>query len=128
MSDNAKSFTANIIKEICNKLNIDNKHTLPFNACPNSSERVHKNLGEILRALVGDNQNQWDKYTSAITLAFNSAKSRATSYSPHFLMFGRSPRIELDILDSNQNPTLSEDEYVNQTMGRLNKAFDFVQH
>ena len=54
ISDNARSFTSNIIKDICKKLNIDDKHTIPYCPNPNQSERVHKNLGEILRALISD--------------------------------------------------------------------------
>ena len=55
MSDNARSFTSKIIKDICKKLNIDDKHTIPYCPNPNQSEIVHRNLGEILRALISDN-------------------------------------------------------------------------
>ena len=99
-----------------------------MNACPTVSVRVHKNIEEILWALVGNNQNHWDNYTSAIPIAFNSAKSRATSYNLHLLVFRTSLRIELDILDSSQETTLTEDDYVSQTLDGLNKAFGFVQH
>ena len=77
--------------------------------------------------MVGEGRNQWDKHTSAITIANDSAKNRATFYSPHFLMFWRIPRIELDLLDCNQNSTLSEDDYVNQMLEGTNKAFDYVK-
>ena len=89
-------------------------------------ETVHKNLGEIIRALLGESQNSWDKYTSSITLPFNSVKSRATFYSPHFLMFRRPPRIELDILGNDRENVESEDEYVGQDLDRICKEFAFV--
>ena len=127
ISDNARSFTSNIIKDICKKLNIDDKHTIPYCPNPNQSERVHKNLGEILRALISDNQASWDDYLAAITLAFNCAKSRATNFSPYYLMFLRSPRIELDILDSSKTPGQEEDEYVNESLEKLQKVFNIVE-
>ena len=127
ISDNAKSFTSNVIKEICRKLNIDDKHTIPYCPNPNQSERVHKNLGEILRALISDNQASWDDYLAAITLAFNCAKSRATNFSPYYLMFLRSPRIELDILDNSRTPGQEEDEYINESLEKLKKVFDIVE-
>ena len=127
ISDNARSFTSNIIKDICKKLNIDDKHTIPYCPNPNQSERVHRNLGEILRALISDNQASWDDYLAAITLAFNCAKSRATNFSPYYLMFLRSPRIELDILDSSKTPGQEEDEYVNESLEKLQKVFNIVE-
>ena len=127
ISDNAKSFTSNVIKDICRKLNIDDKHTIPYCPNPNQSERVHKNLGEILRALISDNQASWDDYLAAITLAFNCAKSRATNFSPYYLMFLRSPRIELDILDNSRTPGQEEDEYINESLEKLKKVFDIVE-
>ena len=44
ISDNARSFTSNVIKDICKKLNIDVKKTVPYCPNPNQSERVHRNL------------------------------------------------------------------------------------
>ena len=58
----ARSFTSNNIKDICKKLNIDDKKTVPYCPNPNQSERVHRNLGEIMRELKSDNQASWDDY------------------------------------------------------------------
>ena len=70
ISDIARSFTSNIIKDICRRLNIDDKHTILYCPKPNKSERgVHKNLGEILRARISNNQSAWDDNFEAITLA-----------------------------------------------------------
>ena len=126
ISDNAQSFRAKAIEEICESLNIDNRHTLPYNPNPNQSERIHKNLGEILRALINEDQHIWDEYIPAINLAFNSAKSRATSFSPYFLMFGRSPRIELDILGGKRTTGVEEDDHVYETLQKMTAVFDIV--
>ena len=74
-----------------------------------------------MRALISDNQASWDGYLAAITLAFNCAKSRETNFSPYYLMFLRSPRIELDILDSSKTPGQEEDEYVNESLENCRK-------
>ena len=118
---------SNIIKDIFRKLNIDDKHTIPYCPNPNQSEKVHKNLGEILRALISDNQASWDDYHAAITLAFNCAKSRTTNFSPYYLMFLRSPRIELDILNYSRTPGQEADEYVNESLEKLQKVCHIVE-
>ena len=43
-------------------------------------------------------------------------------------MFGRKPRIELDVLGNYPELGLSEDEHVSQTLGKICKTFDFVQN
>ena len=108
-------------------MNIDYKHTIPYCPNPNQSESLHRNLGEISRALISDNQASWDDYLAAITLAFNCAKSRATNVSPYYLMFLCSPRIELDILDNSRTPGQEEDEYINESLEKLKKVFDIVE-
>ena len=80
-----------------------------------------------MRALISDNQASWDQYFAAITLAFNCVKSRATNFSPYYLMFLRSPRIELDILDNNRTPGQEEDEYINESLEKLKKVFNIVE-
>ena len=126
ISDNARSFTSNVIKDICKKLNIDDKKTVPYCPNPNQSERVHRNLGEIMRALISYNQASWDDYLSAITLAFNCAKSQATNFSPHYLMFMCKPRIELGILDNNKTPGQEEDKYINECLEKMYKVFSIM--
>ena len=79
-----------------------------------------------MRALISDNQASWDDYLAAITLAFNCAKSRATNFSPYYLMFLRSPRIELDILDNNRASGQEDEEYINASLEKLKKVFKNV--
>ena len=81
-----------------------------------------------MRALISDNQASWDDYLSAIPLAFNCAKIRATNFSPNGLMFMRKPRIELDLPDNNRAPRQEEDEYINKSLKKMHKAFNLVEN
>ena len=102
---------------------MDSKHTLQFNVGPNASELVHKYFSEVLRDVVEENQDSWNRYISEIALAFSSKQRRANL---HFFMFGWPPRIELDILENDSGIGNTEDEYVSQTLKRACRAFDLV--
>lgn len=55
-------------------------------------------------ALISDRLASLDDYLAAITLVFNVTKRTATNFSPYYLMFPRSPWIELDIVDIYRTP------------------------
>ena len=64
---------------------------------------------------------------AVITLAFNCGKSRATNFSPYYLLLLRSPRMEIDILDNNRTPGQEEDEYINESQEKLKKVFIIIE-
>ena len=128
LSDRGSEFCNSILKELTTLFNICKIKTSPYHPQSNGMiERVHRNLGEMLRAIVENNQELWDMYIPAINLAFNSAKSKATSFSPHILMFERPPRIELDVLTKSSSHEVEEDHHIGDILERQCKAFDLVQ-
>ena len=38
----------------------------------------------------------WSEYLTELLLSYNSMRLAVTGYSPHFLLFGRRPRIPVD--------------------------------
>ena len=68
----------------------------------------------------------WSKHLLELLMAYNSMCSAVTGYSPHFLLFGRRPRIPVDYLF----PTLQDmphksklEESVALHQKRLKEAF-----
>ena len=108
-------------------MNIDDLKTVPDCPNPNQSERVHRNLGEITKAWISDNEASSDDYLSAITLAFDCTKSRATTFSPYYLMLVRKLRTELDILDKNKAPGQEEYQYINESLEKMYKVFSLAE-
>ena len=50
----------------------------------------------MIGKLARDKKVQWEKHLSELLQAYNSTWSAVTSFSPHYLMFGRCPCLPVD--------------------------------
>lgn len=48
---------------------------------------------------------RWPEYVDAMTHAYNCTRHDATGFTPHFLMFGRHPRLQVDLVFGLQTTT-----------------------
>ena len=79
----------------------------------------------MLRTLTHDQKSDWKSYIPTIVHSYNCAKHGSTGYSPFFLMFGRHPRLPMDLvlgLDADKTSCTS-DEYVTDLRERLDYAY-----
>ena len=50
----------------------------------------------MIGKLATEKRAQWELHLPELTQAYNSTRSVVTGYSPHYLMFGRWPRLPID--------------------------------
>ena len=53
-------------------------------------------LFRMIGKLASDKKVQWEQHLPELLQAYNSMRSAVTSYSPHYLMFRRHPRLPVD--------------------------------
>ena len=63
-------------------------------------ERFNQPLQRAIMKMVEENQNEWDKFLDSDLFAYCTSKQSSTKFSPFFLMYGRKPRVPVDILVS----------------------------
>ena len=72
-------------------------HTTSYHAqCNSQVEHFHQMLCCILGKLTKDKKAQWEKHLPEVLQAYNSIWSAVTSYSPHYLTFGRHLQLPID--------------------------------
>ena len=126
-SDQGKSFECNLIKEMCALLNISKSRTSPYHAMGNGqTERFNHTLLDMLGTLKTDQKLRWKDHVASLVHAYNCTKNDSTGYSPFFLMYGRNPRLPVDLAFGlcEENEDLSYSDYVHELKQRLESAYD----
>ena len=81
----------------------------------------------MLGTLSEEEKSDWKSYLGCMTHAYNCTKHVSTTYSPYFLMFGRHPRLPIDVEfglpKHNCGDNSSKSRYVQKLRRRLNYAF-----
>jgi hypothetical protein len=96
-SDQGRNFDGAVIKELCQLANIAKSRTTPYHPQGNGMpERFNQTLLNMLGTLEDKKKLNWKAHVPALVHAYNSTRHETTGLTPHFLMFGRHPRLALD--------------------------------
>ena len=97
LSDRGANFTSALVEELCAAFGIQNCRTTAYHAqCNGQVEHFHQTLFCMIGKLACDKKAQWEQHLPELLQAYNSTQSAVTSYLPHYLMFGRNPRLPVD--------------------------------
>ena len=130
MSDQGNEFCGNIAA-MCSLLGIEKIRTTLYHPQTNgSAERVHQTLQRMIGKLDLEKRQKWPAHIGSIIIAYNSTRFLVTGYSPYYLMFGRRPRLPIDLLfptHRTQILTRTIDEYFASLYNCLRKSLVVVQ-
>ncbi|XP_043962816.1 uncharacterized protein LOC122825455 [Gambusia affinis] len=96
-----------------------------------SVERFNRTLGNMIRALAPDAKQNWPKQLQTLTFMYNCTVNETTGYAPFYLMYGRVPRLPVDVLFKNilQDPEIGGyDKYVLSLTKDLQDAMVIAQN
>ena len=131
LSDQGTEFTGDVIATMCKLLEIEKIRTTPYHPQTNgSAERVHQTLQKMIGKLDPEKRWKWPEHIGSVLIAYNATRSQVTGYSPYFLMFGRRPRLPVDLLFptvNNREWTCTIDEYVKALYERLRECLKLAQ-
>jgi len=126
-SDQGRNFESQVIQELCKMANIDKSHTTPYHAMGNGmTERFNRTLLGMLGTCTDDKKKDWKSYLAPMVHAYNSTRHESTGYSPFYLMFGRQPRLPIDVamgLPEDAEGTETYSEFISSLKKRLEYTY-----
>ena len=129
-SDQGRNFESQIIKELCVLGGISKSRTTPYHPMGNGQcERFNRTLLEMLGTLDPKQKSDWRSYVAPLVHVYNCTRHETTRCTPYFLLFGREPRLAIDLLlpavDADPVPTYSA--YISDLRKRMRHAQEVVE-
>ncbi len=124
-SDQGTDFESRTIKELCKVAGISKTRTTPYHPRGNPVERFNRTLLQMLGTLNNKEKSRWNDYVKPLVHAYNCMKSDVTGFSPYELMFGRQPRLPIDLAFGLPVDRQSESnsKYVQGLKSRLEESY-----
>ena len=119
-----------IFSEMCSLLEIRKTRTTPYHPSGNSQvERFNRNLIQMIKAYIKDEQRNWDQNLGCLAGAYRASVHESTVFTPNLLMFGREVRLpaELMFCPPPEGHISSYGEYVSKQRKQLEKAHDICR-
>ncbi|XP_060085269.1 uncharacterized protein LOC132564648 [Ylistrum balloti] len=126
-TDQGTNFESDMMKELCSILGMERSRTTPYHPMGNgTTERFNRTWLNMLRTLEESEKCDWARHISSLVHAYNCTRHDSTGLSPFQLMFGREPRLPVDIaygVDRNNDSTTSLSDYVDNLKTRLEESY-----
>ena len=124
-SDQGRNFESKVIKELCSIASIDKSRTTPYHPMGDGMpERFNQTLLNMLGTLEDHQKSDRKSYVPSLVHAYNSTRHESTGFAPHYLIFGRHPRLAVDAFLGFKQESESSDK--SQYVSGLKKRLDFA--
>lgn len=130
-SDQGTNFESKLIAELLQLAGVAKSHTTAYHPMGNGvTERFNRTLGSMLRTLPLKEKQRWPEQIQTLTFVYNATVHETTGYAPFYLMFGRIPRLPVDVLFKPvlNDPAFADyDSYVKTLFSSLRNAVEIAQ-
>lgn len=135
LTDNGPQFISNSFQETCRALGIERKLTANYHPQTNMTERVNRTLKPMIAIFAQQKPHSWDKEIQKLAMAIRTSINETTGETPAFMMFGRDPKIPLDLIVGDPKPgpppatveSLHIENYKRNLMHNLRCAYEMVK-
>ena len=127
-SDQGANFESKVIKDLCTIAGMSKSRTTSYHAMGNGMcERFNRTLLDMLGSLPSTKKANWKAYVNPLVHAYNCTRHESTGQTPYLLMFGRNPRLPVDITfglrENEKEPTT---QYVADLRSKIQKAYELA--
>ena len=130
-SDQGTNFMSQLVKELCQQLQIEQVSTTPYHQAANGLvERWNQTMKNMLKRMIHDEPDSWDRLLPYVLFAYREVPEVSTGFSPFELVYGWPVRGPLSVVkeawvDKEDSGNLID--YVVQTRSRLMTSVEMAQ-
>lgn len=97
-TDQGANFESHLIPELCQITGMNKSRATPYHPMGNGlCERFNRTLLKMLGTLQPDQKADWKQHIGQLVHAYNWMRQTSTGHTPYSLMFGRDPRLPVDL-------------------------------
>ena len=133
ITDQGRNFESELIEHLCQLAGVQKLRTSPYHPQTNGQcKRFNGTLLNMLGTLTPEQKKDWKSHVPALVHGYNCTRNATTGFSPYFLLFGREPRLPVDVefglQRGGQRGSPGESNYISQLRRRLNFAHRKARH
>uniref|UniRef100_A0A8C5PDV3 Integrase catalytic domain-containing protein n=1 Tax=Leptobrachium leishanense TaxID=445787 RepID=A0A8C5PDV3_9ANUR len=130
-TDQGTNFESTLIAELLILAGVAKSHTTAYHPMGNGeTECFNRTLGNMLRSLPLKEKHNWPAQIQTLTFAYNATVHETTGYAPFQLMFGRIPKLPIDVMfgQVSHDPVIVDySSYATSLMTYLHEATQIAQ-
>ena len=127
--DMGREFDNQLMDQLQRSCDVRGSHTTCYHPQGNGKcERFNRTILSMLRTLTSEQKADWKSSLTKLVHAYNCTRSGVTGFSPYYLLYGRSPRLPVDLLFNLQPREAKETytEYVQNWQNRMRQAYEIA--
>ena len=134
ITDQGWNIESELIENLCQLAGVQKLRTSPYHSPQTNGQCEHFNgtLLNMLGTLTPEQKKDWKCHVPALVHAYNCTRNAAIGFSPYYLLFGREPRLPVDVefglQRGSQKGSPGESNYISQLRRRLKFAHRKAKH